>query len=95
MTEEAERCNVEDKIISRKAKVISALDSCVCDIKNIRNKGVHLMLTRKKSNDIDNAITKAESYLGEDNQEIKEIDVLEDNLKELKSLLKFLKAKTD
>lgn len=28
MTEEAERCNVEDKIISRKAKVISVFISC-------------------------------------------------------------------
>jgi len=63
-------------------------------MKNILNKRVHLMLTRQKSKDINNAITKAASYLDEDNEQIIEIDVLEDNLKELESLLKFLKATT-
>jgi L1 cell adhesion molecule like protein len=94
MIEEAETYHVEDKKFLRKAEVISALDSCVYNIKNaLKKKDVYSMLTPQESEKINNAITVAMNLLDKNNQE-KEIDVLEGHLKQLDSMFENLKVKT-
>jgi molecular chaperone DnaK (HSP70) len=94
MIEEAETYHVEDKKFLRKAKVISALDSCVYNIKNaLKKKDAYSMLTPQESEKINNAITVSMNLLDKNNQQ-KEIDVLEGHLKQLDSMLGNLKAKT-
>ena len=90
--EEAEKYHVEDMKFLKKAKVISALDSCVYNIKNALNKkDVNLILSPQKSEQINNAVIVAMNLLGmnKNNQHI-EIDVLEHHLKELNSMLNML-----
>lgn len=94
MIEEAERYSVEDKKFLNKAKVMSALDYCVYDMKNVlKKKDVNLKLSPRESEKISNAITVATNLL-EGNNKTNEIDVLEDHLKKLKSMLKHLEAMT-
>jgi L1 cell adhesion molecule like protein len=94
MIEEAETYHVEDKKFLRKAEVISALDSCVYNIKNaLKKKDVYSMLTPQESEKINNAITVAMNLLDKNNQQ-KEIDVLEGHLKQLDSMFENLKVKT-
>jgi L1 cell adhesion molecule like protein len=94
MIAEAETYHVEDKKFLRKAKVISALDSCVYNIKNaLKKKDAYSMLTPQESEKINNAITVSMNLLDKNNQQ-KEIDVLEGHLKQLDSMFENLKAKT-
>ncbi|XP_058766959.1 heat shock cognate 70 kDa protein-like [Vicia villosa] len=93
MIEEAERYNAEDKKFLKKAKVTSALDKCVYNMKNALKKDVNLKLSPQESEKINNAITVATNLL-EGNDKTNEIDVLENHLKELESMLKHLVAMT-
>ncbi|GAU21847.1 hypothetical protein TSUD_176930 [Trifolium subterraneum] len=94
MIEEAETYHLEDQKFLRKAEVISGLDSCVYNIKNaLKKKDIYLMLTYRESEKINNAITVAMNLLDKNNQQ-KEIDVLERHLKQLNSMLEYLKVKT-
>ncbi|XP_058767059.1 heat shock cognate 70 kDa protein-like [Vicia villosa] len=93
LIEEAETYQVEDRKFLRKAKVMSALDSCVYNMKkSLKKDNVHLMLTSQEREKINNAITVAENLLDKNNQQ-NEIDVLEGHLKELDSMLEKLNAK--
>ena len=58
MIKEAAKYHVEDMIFLRKAKVMSALDSCVYNMKNaLKKKDVNLMLSPQESEKINNVIT--------------------------------------
>ncbi|CAK8541093.1 unnamed protein product [Lathyrus sativus] len=91
MIEEAERYKVEDKKFLRKAKVMSGLDYCVYNMKNALKEDVSLKLSPQESAKINNAITVATNLLAGNNN-TNEIDVLENHLKELESMLKHLVA---
>ncbi|XP_058767057.1 heat shock cognate 70 kDa protein-like [Vicia villosa] len=91
MIEEAERYNAEDKKFLKKAMLMSALDKCVYNMKNALKKDVNLKLSPQESEKINNAITVATNLI-EGSNKTNEIDVLEDHLKELESLLKNLEA---
>ena len=94
MIKEAEKYHVEDMKFLRKAKVMSALDSCVYNMKNtLRKKDVNLILSPQEIEKIRNAITFAMNLLDKNNKE-KEIDVLEGHLEELESMSKHLISKT-
>ncbi|XP_058756431.1 heat shock cognate 70 kDa protein-like [Vicia villosa] len=93
MIEEAETYHEEDKKFLRKAKVMSALDSCVYNMKNALKNDRYLMLSSQESEKIKNAITVATKFLDKNNKQ-KEVDVLEDHLKELESMLENLVVKT-
>jgi L1 cell adhesion molecule like protein len=95
MIEEAKKYQVEDVNFLRKAKVMSALDSYVYNMKNaLKKKDVSLMLSRQEIEKINNAITFAMNLLDENNQQ-EEIDVLEGHLNELERMLKPLIAKAN
>ncbi|XP_058767053.1 heat shock cognate 70 kDa protein-like [Vicia villosa] len=93
MIEEAERYNAEDKKFLKKAKVMNALDKCVYNMKNALKKDVNLKLSPQESEKINNAITVATNFI-EGSNKTNEIDVLEDHLKKLESMLKHLVAMT-
>ncbi|PNX75052.1 heat shock protein [Trifolium pratense] len=94
MIKEAEIYHAEDMKFLRKSKVMNALDSCVYEMKNaLKKKDVNPILSPQESEKINNAINVAMNVLDENNHQ-KEIDVLEDHLKELESMLKHLLAKT-
>ncbi|RHN77183.1 putative Heat shock protein 70 family [Medicago truncatula] len=94
LIEEAEKYREEDKKFLRKAKVMSALEFCVYNIKNaLKKKDVNLKLSCDESEKINDAITVATNLLDKNNEQ-KEIDVLEDHLKELESMLEKLEVKT-
>jgi L1 cell adhesion molecule like protein len=94
MIEEAKKYQVEDVNFLRKAKVMSALDSYVYNMKNaLKKKDVSLMLSPQEIEKINNAITFAMNLLDENNQQ--EIDVLEGHLNELERMLKPLIAKAN
>jgi heat shock 70kDa protein 1/2/6/8 len=94
MIKEAEKYHVEDMQFLRKAKVMSALDSCVYNMKNTLKKVVNLMLSHQESEKINNAITVSVNLLDKNNKK-KEIDVLESHLEELESMSKHLILKTN
>ncbi|KAL5057256.1 hypothetical protein RYX36_028860, partial [Vicia faba] len=93
MIEDAETYQAEDKKFLRKAEVMSALDSCVYNLKNALKNDHYLMLSFQKSEKINNAITVATNLLDKNNKQ-KEVEVLEDHLKELESMLKNLQVQT-
>ncbi|KAL5057196.1 hypothetical protein RYX36_028800 [Vicia faba] len=93
MIEEGERYNAEDKKFLKKARVMSALDKCVYNVKNALKKDVNLKLSPQERDKINNAITVATNLL-DGNNKTNEIDFLEDHLKELESMLKHLVAMT-
>jgi len=73
---------------------MSALETCVYNIKNaLKKKDVNLKLPPDESEKINDAITVATNWLNKNNEQ-KEIDVLEDHLKELESMLEKLEVKT-
>ncbi|CAJ2669467.1 unnamed protein product [Trifolium pratense] len=93
--EEAEKYHEEDVKFLKKAKVMSALDSCVYNMKNaLKKKDVNLILSPQEIEKINNAITFAMNLLDKNNQQ-EEINVLEGHLNELESMLKPLIAKTN
>ncbi|CAL5191619.1 unnamed protein product [Lathyrus oleraceus] len=93
LIEEAEIYHEEDKKFLRKAKLMSALDSCVYNMKKALKNDLYLMLSSQESEKINNAITVATNLLDK-SMEQKEVDVLEDHLKELESMLENLVLKT-
>ncbi|CAK8541095.1 unnamed protein product [Lathyrus sativus] len=93
MIEEAEIYHEEDKRFLRKAKVMSALDSCVYNMKNALKNDLYLMLSSQESERINNAISVATTLLDKNNKQT-EVDVLEDHLKELETMLKNLVVQT-
>ncbi|KAL5057197.1 hypothetical protein RYX36_028801 [Vicia faba] len=93
MIEEGERYNAEDKKFLKKARVMSALDKCVYNVKNALKKDVNLKLPPQERDKINNAITVATNLL-DGNNKTNEIDVFEDHLKELEGMLKHLAAMT-
>ncbi|XP_045797288.1 heat shock cognate 70 kDa protein-like [Trifolium pratense] len=93
--EEAEKYHEEDVKFLKAAKVMSALDSCVYNMKNaLKKKDVNLILSPQEIEKIKNAITFAMNLLDKNNQQ-EEIDVIEGHLNELESMLKPLIAKTN
>ncbi|KEH22056.1 putative Heat shock protein 70 family [Medicago truncatula] len=95
MIKEAKKYHVEDMKFLRKAKVMSALDSCVYNMKNtLKKKDVNLILSAQEIEKISNAITFAMNLLDKSNKE-KKIDVLENHLEELESMSKHLISKTN
>ncbi|MCI12109.1 heat-shock protein [Trifolium medium] len=84
MIREAENYRIEDEKFLRKANVMNALDLCVYKMKNaLKNKEVKVKLSSKEKDRIDREITKATDLL--DSAQQREIDVLENHLKELES----------
>ncbi|RHN44307.1 putative Heat shock protein 70 family [Medicago truncatula] len=93
MIKEAENYRVEDEKFLRKANVMNALDYCVYKMKNaLKKKDVNINLSSQENDKINSAITKATSLL--DSTQQSEIDVLENHLKELESLLKLIIGKS-
>lgn len=93
MIKEAENYRVEDEKFLRKANVMNALDYCVYKMKNaLKKKDVNINLSSQENDKINSAITKATSLL--DITQQSEIDVLENHLKELESLLKLIIGKS-
>jgi heat shock 70kDa protein 1/2/6/8 len=71
MIEEAKKYHMEDMQFLSKAKVMSELDSCVYNLKKASKKWhVKLMLSRRESEKINNAISVAMSLLDKNNREI-------------------------
>ncbi|AES78221.1 heat shock 70 kDa protein [Medicago truncatula] len=94
LIQEAEEYRAEDEKFLRKAKVMNELDDCIYKLRNaLKNKDVALKLSSQKVENINNAITVATNLLDRNNQQ-SEVEVLEDHLKELKSMLEDLVFKT-
>ncbi|XP_024632729.1 heat shock cognate 70 kDa protein [Medicago truncatula] len=94
LIQEAKEYHAEDEKFLRKAKVMNALDDCIYKLRNaLKNKNVKLKLSFQKNKKINHAITVAKDLLHEKNQG-NEVDVLEDHLKELESMLDHLVIKT-
>jgi len=94
LIQEAKEYHAEDEKFLRKAKVMNALDDCIYKLRNaLKNKNVKLKLSFQKNKKINHAITVANDLLYEKNQG-NEVDVLEDHLKELESMLDHLVIKT-
>nr|AII99892.1 heat shock protein [Cicer arietinum] len=83
---EAEDYRAEDEKFLKMAKVKNALDDCVYKIKTaLKKQNINSMLSTQDNKKINDAITRAKNLLDENHQH--EIDVLEDHLEELKSML--------
>ena len=94
LIQEAKDYHAEDEKFLRKAKVMNALDDCIYKLRNaLKNKDVKLKLSSQKNKNINRAITVAKDLLHKNNQG-NEVDVLEDHLKGLESMLEHLVIKT-
>ncbi|XP_045826860.1 heat shock 70 kDa protein 4-like [Trifolium pratense] len=93
MIRDAENYRAEDEKFLRKANVLNALDYCVYKMKNaLKNKDANLKLSSQEYENINSGIAKATNLL-ESNQQ-SEIDVLENHLKELESMLQLIIGKS-
>ncbi|MCH90315.1 heat-shock protein, partial [Trifolium medium] len=88
MIREAEKYRAEDEKFLRKANVLNALDYCVYKMNNALKKDVNLKLSSQEYENINSAIEKATNLL--DSSQQSEIDVLENHLKELESMLQLI-----
>ncbi|AES98302.1 putative Heat shock protein 70 family [Medicago truncatula] len=92
MIREAEDYRFKDEKFLRKANVMNALDDCVYKLRNaLKNKDIRLQLSSKKIDKINSEITKATNF--HDTNQKSEIHVLENHLKELKSILQHIISK--
>jgi len=93
MIRKAEKYRVEDEKFLRKANVMNALDYCVYKVKNaLKKKDVNIKLSSQENDKINSAISKATSLLDSNKQS--EIDVLENHLKKLESMLQLIIGKS-
>jgi len=93
MIQEAEIYQAEDKKFLRKANAMNALDAYVYKMRNaLKNKTISSKLCSEETEKINSAITKVTNLL-DDNDEQDDIDVFENNLKELVSLFEHVMGK--
>ncbi|KAL5057134.1 hypothetical protein RYX36_028738 [Vicia faba] len=93
LIQEADQYRAEDEKFLRKAKVMNALDYCVYKIRNtLKKDDVKLKLLPQEKSKINRAITAATSLLDKNNQ-LNEVDILEDHLKKLETVLEDLEVK--
>ncbi|MCH81116.1 heat-shock protein, partial [Trifolium medium] len=94
LIQEAEDYRAEDEEFLRKAKLRNALDNYVYKLrKALKNTDLKSKLSSQKVRKINRAITVATNLLPKNNQQ-NEVDVLEDHVKELESMLADLEVKT-
>lgn len=87
MIKEAENYHVEDEIFLRKANLMNALHFCVYKMKNdLNKKDTNLKLSSQENDKINSAIKKDTNLLEISNQQ-SEIDILENHLKDLESIV--------
>ncbi|XP_057436282.1 heat shock cognate 70 kDa protein-like isoform X2 [Lotus japonicus] len=96
LIQEAEKFQAEDKQILRKANAMNSLDEYIYKMrKALKNDCINLKLTSAEKEKISSAITKATNLLDGGNSKPKEIEVLEDCVKELESMFKPIVGKID
>ena len=94
LIKEAENYRVEDKKFQTKAKAVNALDDYIYKMRNaLKAKDINTMLSTEEIEKIESAIAVATNLRSENNEQVK-IDVLVDHLKELKSRMEHIIAKT-
>ncbi|MCH92178.1 heat-shock protein [Trifolium medium] len=85
LIEEAENYRAEDKKFLEMARVKNALDDCVYKIETaLKKPNINLKLTTQEHAEINSAIIRVKDLLGEN--DLHEVEILEDHLKELKSM---------
>jgi len=94
MIQEAREYRAEDEKFLRKSMVMNALDHCIYKLRNaLKIEDVNLKLSSQKLKKINGAIAVATNLLHKNNRQ-NELDVLEDHLKKLESMLEDLEVKT-